>query len=228
MIDFLELETEVDDVFSSILREDNNPSCTIICNADGEYWYHDFGTSDFYNLIHIVMKIAKVDNKTAYRFLCRIMINQNYIVDNSTIDDFIAANNQVLVNLSESDKKYKFIKKLLVTYTTICEMLVERVKLTNVPYLHYNLQCSRDYIAERSGASTTATTRYLMILEFIGVLKPVKAYKIQQGKSSVKTYQLNDLSDRADVIRKQADVLKDNISNISRVTKYELDKLIAF
>lgn len=229
MIDFLDLNVNLNETFKSILREDNNPSCAIHYYKN-VYLYKDFATNKDYDLIHVVVKLAQCTNKQAFKFLCKVFFKSQAICStdiNKNINTFINTNVQLLKTLAEN-KEFKFLAKTIDTYVQIHAMLKERVELTDVAYTNYKLQCSSEYIANKLNVTRTNVTRYIRILAFCGFLIEVQAFKQKKGMRSVKTYKVANLELRLDNVIKQLNNLHSNYSNVFKCTQKDLDNIITF
>lgn len=223
MLYFLQIDELTQDRFSSIIREDKNPSAFIDIikhNNKSIYLYNDLGLQNFSkDLIEFVKYIANISNKQALKFLCDIFFSNNSIThtQQKQLDDFVNDNINVLISFSKK-KQFRFLKRLIPLYKAISAMLKIRLVDSKVPIEKYRLKVASDYISSNYDIPKSTVSKGLLIFTFLGIVKQVESDSFIIGKSSTKTIVFYDITfqKRHDFIYKSLIALTLKYSNVLR------------
>ncbi|ORT99660.1 hypothetical protein D081_1810 [Anaerovibrio sp. JC8] len=184
LLDFLQIQANVGEAFSSILRQDKHPSCNIGIK-DNTYLYHDYGTGQTFNILQLVSYVSGVQFTKAVKWLAKVYglhIKDTFQSSKTPIQPLIEANISVIKQVARQ-QGLGYVGKLLPLYQVIMEIWKKQTqeKGFNNPS-DCNIQLSSRYLAEVTGKQRKAIKRHLYSLEALGIIKAI------ESKSNMELY----------------------------------------
>ena len=201
---FLRIDVCIGESFSSVLREDNNPSCVVYTSDDGRFWYRDFAREERgFSLLDIVQNIANVEYMPAIEFLCRcygIRLRKRRLdnIIQPDMDDIIAANVEILNHIVRENKELSYARKLKKTYAEIMSIWKSRQDVVNFsdPY-DIDLLLSLDLLSCKVDCKQSTVKGYLGVMTYVGMLKKAKTgARTSKLKTPPTSYYIVDISDK--------------------------------
>ena len=185
--DFLGINVRLKESFSSVLRTDKNPSCTIYRNNE-QYLYCDFGLGYTADIIRLVSTVAGVKYSKAVKWLCGvygIQLLDSYKNGKTDIEPLINTNIQTLEATAKEAEKQNifFVGSVIPLYRTIMDIWKKQV--TEKGFQNpsdCNIQLSSRYLEDLTGKDRKTIRRQLLILQAIGILKRIAS------KSNISKY----------------------------------------
>ena len=222
---FLGVNVNLRESFKSVLRKDDNPSCTIYCNQ-GVYLYCDFGLSYTADIIRLVATTANIKYSKAVKWLCSvygITLLDSYKNGKTDIEPLITQNIQTLEATAKEAEKAGvfFVSSIIPLYTVIMDIWKKQVNTYNINNpSDCRLMLASRYLEDLMGKDRKTIRRQLLILQAIGIVKKVANSKIKKAKFGDKanSYMIMELNS-TEILQKAQDLLEFCPSPLSKLTE---------
>ena len=197
---FLGINVNLKQSFSSVLRKDDNPSCTIYCNQ-GVYLYCDFGLNYTADIIRLVSTVAGVKYSKAVKWLCSVYGIELLDTFKNGRTDIEPLINENITTITKTAKEAEargifFITSVIELYKVIMEIWEKQVTEYNINNpSDCRLMLASRYLEDITGKSRLTIRRQLYILQALGIIKKVansKAKKISYG-NKINSYMIMEL-----------------------------------
>ncbi|SHJ05711.1 hypothetical protein SAMN02745671_02545 [Anaerovibrio lipolyticus DSM 3074] len=225
---FLGLNVNLKQSFSSVLRKDDNPSCTIYCNQ-GVYLYCDFGLNYTADIIRLVSTVAGVKYSKAVKWLCSVYGIELLDTFKNGRTDIEPLINENITTITKTAKEAEargifFISSVIELYKVIMEIWKKQV--TEKGFQNpsdCNILLGSQYLADKTGKDRKTIRRQLLILQAIGALKRIASKSnISKYGNKTNTYIVQEL-DANTILQKARDLLEFCPSPLSKLTEKQFN-----
>jgi len=221
----------------SLIRQESNPSGSIYYSKQtNAYLFHDFGTSETFDLINLIAHIQNVTNAESINYLCKVFgitVQQNEF-------NFAKFKRDSIHTFDKLSTDYKPLKSAKQVFVTILDTLNERASEKGFanPLAFHCMLASR-YIAEQLKTSDfSKISRVINVFEYLEFIQRVNGIPINQYQTDIEWkdiannpanfYKVADINNMDySLLKHKCFLLQNEINNVWRnATKSKLQQII--